>query len=186
MTPVPIPDENSCMALLEKYETPQHIIMHSRTVWSVAKVLGEALLRKNHQIDMMLLEACCLLHDIAKYPCLVDGARWHDRRGEEILTEEGLPEVGRIVGQHVILQDINGEQIREEHLLYYSDKRVVHDRIVSLADRFAYLAETYGRNPNATELIQEWNVKTVQLEERIFKLLDFRPDQVAEIVAETI
>ena len=85
-----IPDQTGCMVLLRKYQTPHHIILHSQKVWEVARVVAQGLLRSDHQIDMRLLRASCLLHDIAKYPCIVDGKGWHDRRGEEMLNEEGI------------------------------------------------------------------------------------------------
>ena len=78
------------MALLHKYDTPDHIIHHSRTVWRVARVVAEGFLRNDHPIDMALLKASCLLHDIAKYPCIMDKKGWHDVRGGEMLEQEGV------------------------------------------------------------------------------------------------
>ena len=98
------PNEQECLALLDKYQTPDHIILHSRKVWEVGKVLGEGLLRQNHPADLLLIRASCLLHDIGKYPCILDGTKHHDIRGEQILEAEGLPSIARIVGQHVILR----------------------------------------------------------------------------------
>ena len=86
-----IPDEEGCMALLEKFNTPEHIVLHSRKVWDVARVVAEGLLRNDHSLQMELLRASCLLHDIAKYPCIVERKGFHDVVGVEMLVEEGLP-----------------------------------------------------------------------------------------------
>lgn len=177
-----IPDEHECVALLEKYECPDHIVLHSRMVWAVAKVVAEGLLRQGISLDMARLKASCLLHDIAKYPCLRGRKGWHDAVGEEILTHEGFPTLGAIVGQHVILKDGNGGAVREEHVLFYSDKRVVHDQVVSLEQRFRYLAETYGKNPKALAGLEVMKEKTLRLEERLFHFLDFRPEELASLV----
>jgi uncharacterized protein len=180
-----IPDQTGCMVLLRKYQTPDHIVLHSQKVWEVAKVVADGLLRNNHQMDMRLLRASCLLHDIAKYPCIVDGKGWHDERGEKILDQEGLPSVARIVVQHVILRDGNGHSIKEEHVLYYADKRVVHDRVVSLEERFLYLEETYGVSPKAVAGLNEMKEKCFKLEKKIFRLLDFQPEDVVGLIEQS-
>jgi uncharacterized protein len=177
-----IPDQTGCMVLLRKYQTPHHIVLHSQKVWEVARVVAQGLLRRDHQIDMGLLRASCLLHDIAKYPCIVEGKGWHDQRGEEMLNEEGLPSVARIVVQHVILRDGNGHSIKEEHVLYYADKRVVHDKVVNLDERFLYLEETYGMSPKAIAGLNEMKEKCISLEKKIFGLLDFEPEDIIGLI----
>jgi uncharacterized protein len=177
-----VPDEMQCIALLKKHGTPQHIILHSQKVWDVAQLLGEGLLRRGHSVDMALLRASCLLHDIGKYPCILDGSGYHDVRGEQIMLEEGHPQVARIIVQHVILRVSREDPVREEHVLYYSDKRVVHDEIVSLEKRFVYLEETYGRNPEALHGLSRMKDETLWLEEQIFALVDFEPRDVVDLV----
>jgi hypothetical protein len=182
MARTPIPSERDCIALLHKYNTPDHIVLHSRRVWDVGRLLGEGLLRSNHPVDMELLRASCLLHDIGKYPCILEGGGAHDVRGEQILVYEGLPSVARIVVQHVVLRAGKDDPVREEHVVYYSDKRVVHDRVVSLEDRFTYLEETYGNHPGASKWLVKLKEETVRLETAIFSLLDFGPHELEDLV----
>jgi hypothetical protein len=176
------PDETACMALLNKYHTPDHIVLHSKVVWKVARVVADGLLRNDHPLDIALLQASCLLHDIAKYPCIVDQKGWHDVIGGEMLKEEGLPEIADIVTQHVRLKDHGQGPIREEHVLFYADKRVVHDRVVTLQERFRYLAETYGRTEELVEKLKIMEDRTFSLERRIFQLVDFEPDDVMDLI----
>jgi len=182
MTRVEIPDRSGCLDLLEKYDTPHHIVLHSWKVWDVAKLMAEGLAAKNRPMDMALLEAACLLHDIAKYVCIRDGKGHHDTRGGEILEQEGLPSLARIVAEHVILKDGEGDAITEKHLVYYADKRVVHDRVVSLEERFKYLCDTYATTDEATRWLMMMKESTSRLEERIFSLLDFQPEDVEALV----
>ena len=177
-----IPGEEECYALLEKYETPHHIILHSKKVWEVGRLLGEGLLRKSHSVDMDLIRASCLLHDIGKYPCIRDGEKYHDIRGEQILISEGYEVVARIVVQHVVLRTGPEAPVAEEHVLFYSDKRVVHDELVTLEDRFKYLQETYGKTPYAVERLQVMKQDTMKLEQKIFLLLDFGPKDVFSLL----
>jgi uncharacterized protein len=178
-----IPNERRCFDLLTKYETPDHIVLHSRAVWEVGRVLGEGLLRRKHAVDMVLIRAACLLHDIGKFPCIRDGTKYHDVRGEEILASEGYPLVGSIVGRHVFLRSENHSPPREEHIVFYADKRVLHDEVVSLDDRFAYLIETYGSNPEAIRMLHLMRDDTLSVERALFGILDFEPDEIPWLLA---
>jgi putative nucleotidyltransferase with HDIG domain len=182
MTTETLPDEQGCLELLNKYDTPEHIIQHSMKVWKVAGVLADGLMRNRHPLNMALLMASCLLHDIAKYPCIVEAKGWHDKVGEQMLQQEGLPTVGRIVVQHVIIRPADDGSVREEHVLNYSDKRVVHDQVVSLHERFEYLARTYGTSPRALEALEQMKEHAFGMEARIFALLDFGPEDVPDLV----
>lgn len=173
-----IPNELDCIALLKKYDTPSHIVAHCRRVWDVGRVLGKGLIRCHYPVDLNLIRAACLLHDIGKYPCIVDGTGAHDVRGEQILEEEGFPSVARIVVQHVVLRSSTGGPVREEHVVYYSDKRVVHDEVVSVEDRFVYLKQAYGQLPEAEKWLERMKAETMRLEEAIFALLDFSPEDL--------
>ncbi|MGB6067799.1 MAG: HD domain-containing protein [Desulfomonilaceae bacterium] len=176
------PGEQECVALLEKYSTPEHIILHSRKVWEVGKLVGEGLLRRNHPVDLPLIRASCLLHDIGKYPCILDGTRYHDIRGKQILETEGLSSIADIVVQHVILRSEIEGPVKEEHVVHYADKRVVHDEVVSLEERFLYLNRTYGKSPQALERLMMMKQDTHRLEEAIFILLDFGPEDVVALL----
>jgi uncharacterized protein len=182
-----IPTAITCRQLLEKYNTPAHIILHCQKVWEVARVLGEGMLRQEYPLDMALLQASCLLHDIGKYPSILNRSKFHDLHGERILEQEGFPRVGNIVGQHVILRSKRGDPLKEEHVLFYADKRVVHDEVVSLEDRFVYLFDTYAKTPEAVDRLMVMKEDTMWLEREIFLLLDFGPEELINLVqAETV
>ncbi len=178
-----IPDHLGCIDLLEKYETPTHIVLHSEMVWQVGRVIAEGLMRQRYVVDLDLLRASCLLHDIGKYLCIKDGGGYHDVRGQLILDQEGFPDIGRIVVQHVVLRGEKNRPLAEEHVLFYADKRVVHDEIVTLDDRFLYLEETYGSSSEAVRRLNIMKQETVSLEERIFDLLDFFPSDITSLVS---
>ncbi len=182
MSSVQIPGKESCMALLKRYDTPEHIIQHSKRVWDVARLLGRELIKKNLTMDMDLLRASCLLHDVGKYPCILDGVGFHDVRGEQILEQEGFPNVARIVVQHVILRSSLDDPLAEEHVVFYADKRVVHDVVVSLDERFEYLQNTYGKTPQAEEGLRIMRENTFKLEKKLFLHLDFQPNDLTYLL----
>ncbi len=182
MQNVAIPTNEESYGLLRKYGTPEHIVQHSQRVWEVGRLLAEGLERRQYPLNLSLLRASCLLHDIGKYPCILDGTRSHDVRGEQILLEEGFPEVARIIVQHVILRSAPEAPVGEEHILYYSDKRVVHDEVVSVEDRFVYLLDTYARNPESERGIMRMKQETLRIERDIFLFLDFKPDDLVDLL----
>lgn len=176
-----LPDEQGCLELLEKYNTPKHIIMHSRKVWEVGQVIGDRV-RTYCEMDMDLLRASCLLHDIGKYPSIITGKKFHDIIGEQILVNEGLAMVGNIIVQHVILRSDVAQRVSEEHVLFYADKRVVHDNIVSLEDRFVYLIDTYGKNAEAIDRLLEMKKETKRVENAIFAHMDLEPEDITRLI----
>ncbi len=175
------PGEEVCLALLRKYSTPDHIVRHCQKVWEVGQFLGKSLIRENYQLDMSLLKASCLLHDIGKFTCIVSGKKHHDIVGQEILIKEGLPDVGTIVAQHVVLGPPKDRPVAEEHIVFYADKRVMHDQIVSLESRFIYLNETYGKTPEALDCLSFMKQETIDIERAIFEILDFSPEEISEL-----
>jgi hypothetical protein len=87
------------------------------------------------------------------------------------------------VGQHVRLAAYFGSDlITEAEIVNYADKRVLHDRIVSLAKRMEYIFERYGKGPEHRERISWLWEKTILLENRIFTELPFLPDDLEGLV----
>jgi len=82
----------------------------------------------------------------------------------------------------VVLRGEKDRPLAEEHVLFYADKRVVHDEIVTLDDRFVYLEKTYGKTPEAIKRLNLMKEETLFLERRIFDVLDFMPMDVARLV----
>lgn len=158
---------------------------HSFMVARVASLLSKELARAGVQIDCGLAVAGALLHDIAKTQCLESRCN-HAQVGVEICLELGFPEVADIVGEHVVLSDFSPPQLSAKEVVYYADKRVNHDRIVTLKERLEYILERYGQGDPA--LIEKIHVnfgKCCQIEDRIFSFLDFQADQVPSLVRES-
>ena len=62
-----IPTVPECYKLLNEVGAlPQNIIRHSEQVTKVALYLGRKLIEKGEKVNLELLRAACLLHDIAK------------------------------------------------------------------------------------------------------------------------
>ncbi len=179
------PTREVCLRLLKEWGVPPHIRRHSERVAQVSRALGTWLADLGgERLDVALLESAALLHDLAKARCL-GSRRDHAREGAQILLGLGYPEVADVVGQHVELRGFRQEgPVTEAEVLNYSDKRVRHEDVVSLEERFLDLLERYGRgNPEVERRIRSNWALTEDLERKLFARLPFGPERILELAA---
>ena len=181
----PIPTIEQCLHFIDRYEMLDNIRDHSFMVARVAKTLVEGLVRNNtfSPPDTHEVIAGALLHDIAKTRCLSNNAH-HAREGQLICEELGYPHIGEIVLEHVVLKAFNEKLYKNgefgaKELVYYADKRVRHDQVVSLQDRLDYIIKRYG----AGDLTKEEHIRrnfsvTLQFERLLFLHLSFEPENL--------
>lgn len=182
----PIPSIKQCLQYIEQYEMLANIRDHSFMVARVAKTLVKGLTRNNSsQVpDTGEVIAGALLHDIAKTRCLRNNGH-HARDGQLICEELGYPHIGEIVVEHVVLKNFSEELYKKgvfgaKELVYYADKRVRHDQVVSLTERLDYIIERYGDGSKAKEeLIRQNFSATLKFEYLLFGHLDFAADKLA-------
>ncbi|MDI6853609.1 MAG: HD domain-containing protein [Deltaproteobacteria bacterium] len=167
-----LPTREQCFLLMARYGMLPNIREHSLLVTEVALRLGRGLIEAGLPLRLTLIEAGALLHDLGKTPCLGTAAN-HAEWGAQALAGEGYPEVAQVVREHVRLDDsmTDGRPLREAEVVNYADKRVLHTQVVTLAARFADLKERYGRTPEALARITENELKSRQLEQKIFSFL---------------
>lgn len=175
-----IPAYKQCRMLLDRMKMPAHIQAHSHKVRQVALLLTDGLILAGVEINRDLVGASALLHDITK-PRSFETGENHAQTGGEYLSELGYHEVGEIIRQHVVL-DIYfaGDAPCEAEVVNYADKRVLHDKIVSLQDRMQYIMDRYAKTEAYKKRFLEVWQSTRRLEERLFGYLLFSPEHVAE------
>ena len=178
-----IPSVEKCFEFMEKYHMLDNIKAHSIVVEKVAGTIARGLREAGVDISIELITAGALMHDIGKTLCLNTGED-HTAKGKEICLENGLHEIVDIVKEHVRLQDYQpAEAIHEKEIVYYADKRVKHDAIVSLEERLEYLIRRYGKNmEHPIPLLQESFDLWKAVEKKLFTRLDFRPEDLAKMV----
>ncbi len=176
-----IPSLSDAYRLLCEEGVPPHIVRHCEKVALVAVFLGRELRHQGEPLDLALVCAGGLLHDLTKHHSLRTGEN-HAESARRKLFDLGYPEVAEVVGQHIFLKPgPPGHPIRAEELVYYADKRVRHEEIVSLEERFVDLRERYGRRTSSWVRIWRLEELTKLLERRIFKPLPFGPEKVLEL-----
>lgn len=144
----PLPSAERIADLWDEYGMLDNIREHSRVVTRVALLIYGWLAEAGQELNRAAVEAGALLHDIAKTPCLGQKCR-HDLEGGRILTELGYPELGQLVRLHVVLPP--EFPLNETMVVNYADKRVTHDQLCTLGERYAYITQRYGRGDPALE-----------------------------------
>ncbi|MBU2236210.1 HDIG domain-containing protein [Patescibacteria group bacterium] len=131
---------------------PENIKRHSSQVAKVADAVAEHIEKQGVEINKELINRGALLHDIAKIIAVNTNAEdKHATMGAEITEEENLgSEITEIIRKHY-LTGFSGQCTLEELVVNYADKRVKHDEIVSLEERFSYILKNYPRAVKAIE-----------------------------------
>jgi putative nucleotidyltransferase with HDIG domain len=180
-----IPSPAECLRLMADYQMLQNIRAHSLVVATIADFLALALCKQGQEIDVELAVAAALMHDIGKSFCL-DNDRNHALLGRDICLQHDLHELAPLVAQHVVLDDHSfpTTPLSAKELVYYADKRVNHDQVVSLDQRMAYIIDRYGQNdPHRFAIIRQNFERCQRIEAAIFSSLDFGPADLAERLA---
>lgn len=166
MKPDSIPSLDECRALIYRYSMRPNIIEHSMRVMDVSLAITDNLV-PGTRIDRDLVAAASLLHDITKTRSLETKER-HDVSGARLLRELGYLRVADIVEQHVFFRDFSpGGALEEREIVYYADKRVMHNAIVTVEERVADLVARYGTTPERTALIIKNKDFILALEKKI-------------------
>jgi uncharacterized protein len=129
-------------------------------------------LRTPSVIQPDLVAAGALLHDIAKTRTLATQEPRHDLIGAQMMRELGHEAIATIVQSHVVFNDFDPRgKLEEREIVFYADKRVKHDQIVSLDDRITDLVTRYGVNEQVIHLIVDNKKLIAQIEQKIQSLL---------------
>ena len=178
-----IPSIKECFEFMEQYEMLDNIKAHSIMVEKIATIIGCKLKDAGADISLERIAAGALLHDIGKSLCLNTGDD-HEAWGREICLQNHLDEIADIVGEHVRLKHYNPEEaVHEKEIVYYADKRVNHDVVVSLQERLRYLLNHYAKNrDDICQRIRDNFRVCKAVEGKLFANLPFKPRDLASMI----
>lgn len=143
--PRALTDEES-LFILAALATPENVVRHCRAVAAVGHTLAAALEPRLPHIHPAAVRSACLLHDMVR---TVPG---HATIAQRLLANLGLPELGLLVGQHMVMDPDRSEApgITEIELVYLADKVVAEDEVVGLDGRESRALEKMRSWPEAT------------------------------------
>ena len=141
---ISIPSKEECIKLLKSNNVPDNIIAHTKKVCDFSMEVCDVLEKRSIKVNRELVAAAALLHDIKK---LEPGE--HEVEGAKYISSLGYPEVGILIKKHG-LKHCHLEEFHpitwEEKIIFYSDKRVKNDKVVSVDERFEYIKQRYDKD----------------------------------------
>ncbi|MFI3270702.1 MAG: HDIG domain-containing protein [Pseudomonadota bacterium] len=162
------PNDEDCRSLWNKYAMPKHIRAHSAHVAHIAHSIALEAARQGMAVRPDWVRSCGLLHDIAKAYTIDHGGSHAQLGAAWIVAETGNPALAQGIMHHVHWPwELDLERYFLPLVIIYADKRVKHDRIVPLDERFDDLLERYGRTEAICEHIRGSFVQAQHIEETI-------------------
>lgn len=157
-----------------------NIVAHSIRVCQVATLLTDRLNAKGYDLNRCLIRAAALLHDITKTRSLKTSEN-HAHTGALYLHDRGFLEVADIVGQHVNLAGFHMEGgPTTAEIVNYADKRVLHDKVVSLEERMDYIMVRYSCSSGELgNRLAQMRREAGLIENKLFKAMPFSAAELA-------
>ncbi len=163
-----VPDAQACVALWDKYDMPVHIRAHSELVAHVAVWLGVRALEHGIAVSIPEIRATALLHDLAKPYTIHHGGNHGHLGGAWVLEETGNPIIAHGVLHHIHWPwEINVRRHFLALAVIYADKRVQHDTLVTVRQRFEDLILRYGNTPYIIERIRQSEQQGYDIEQAL-------------------
>lgn len=159
-----IPSVEECEILLNLANAPLTVRNHSRAVAAVACELGRQLIAVGCRLNLSIIHAAGLLHDIAK------GKHDHAIQGANVLAD--YPEVAEIVAAHTDIVVSPEEHPSEQEIIYLADKLVKEDQLTGLQSRFAFALEKYKDNLQIRQKVLKRLENAQLIKEKIEVLLN--------------
>lgn len=156
----------------------EHIIRHCDAVGGLAEKLAHALLQRNIVARPLAVRRAGEVHDLLRFidfkpesnqhfPATDEQYRlWgtmkkhyaglkHEAACTQFLAERGYAALGKIVETHGLLFNFLAPETTEQKILFYADKRVNVDHVVTLDERFTDFRSRYGESPNSDIWLKE-------------------------------
>jgi len=147
-----LPSRAECEALLAVTPNVNGMgVRHSRAVAEVALQLARAVNGKridNSLLDLNVVEAAGLLHDIAK------GRPDHEREGGRMLAAMGYEAIAPIVAAHRDVEMGPNDTVTEREVVFLADKLIRGQNLVSMHERYQAKIDQYAEDPQAVAAIQ--------------------------------
>lgn len=180
-----VPSHDQIEELWNTCNLPEYKRGHSKLVARVARWFAREIMKHDPSvhIDMPLLSAAALLHDIDK-AIPRQGNERHPDTGVRILRTLGYQEVSDLVRTHplhAILDQTIAPTTWEEKILYLSDK-MVKQTIISVDERFR-LWRDEGLPQQAIHELAQCYPKVKALEKELCAFIQVKPEDVVRFAS---
>lgn len=137
------------LQLLEKNETPNHVVQHCMAVANASVLLATELNKCGYNLSIEVIEGAAMIHDIARV------YEDHELLGAEIAEKHGFHQEAVIIRKHMhyaITTDI--ECITEIDIVCLGDRMIKENQYVGLKKRMDYILEKWHGNEKAEAIIR--------------------------------
>ena len=169
-----IPTPAEAEALLAIKGVPPQGLAHARGVAAVGTALARALADAGLPLDLPLVKAAALLHDIAK------GRPHHEAEGGNLLASLGFDRAAGIVAAHRDIDLPDDAPLTEREIVYIADKFVFGRWLVPVTDRFQQKLDLFAADPEATAAIARRRQNALRVLGRIESLLHAKAEAVID------
>ena len=187
---IPLPTEEHISVWRDEVSLPQNIIDHCDAVASFAEILATDLLSRGIALRPLALKRAAQVHDLLRFVDFSAGAGpelqtktpeiWrqiqqeytglrHEEACAKFLETRGFKELASIVLVHGLMLPTPKRTTIEQQLLFYADKRVTQDTVVSLDERFADFQKRYTSGQRTKEG-DIWLKEAKAMEKELFPL----------------
>jgi len=168
----PLPNREQAIEILQRNGCEPKVIAHCQAVAALALELAEKIKSKNYPVDLELIEAGALLHDLGRSKT---HSVQHAFEGVKLAKEEGLPEevvciIKRHVGAGITSEEAQWlgwpkdnyiPQSLEEKIVCYADKCIGSDQRIPVEDTIKQL---YDKNlEDAAERVRKLHIEITSL-----------------------
>ncbi len=167
------PTETECKALWLRFGVSDEVIVHSRMVAELARILAIYLRRAGLKLDIDLIIAGGYLHDLVK------GQPDHAGVAVKILEEMGCARVAEIVASHMHSLGPDGA-LNEADLIFLAEQGIEKDRLVALAGTSNAPLNLRKYPPDNVEEITSRVNRAWIIRDRVEKLLGLSLETVIE------
>ncbi len=204
-----IPTKQQCYELMDKYMLPKNVREHCEIVNKVAVFIAKKLKKKGVDVNVELVDAASLLHDVLRMVDFNDlddmdetnedvklwkelalkfKDVWHGEAAYIELKDE-YPEVALIINKHGF-HDAYAEKTIEEKIIVYADARGHVHKVVSIKERFEdfknrhknifdELVKKKGEMYSFDNLLKQ----NLKLEKELFSHLDIESDELGKFIS---
>ncbi|MDD5623736.1 MAG: tRNA (adenosine(37)-N6)-threonylcarbamoyltransferase complex ATPase subunit type 1 TsaE [Candidatus Peribacteraceae bacterium] len=188
---LPLPTEEQVQRWHREFLLPENVVLHERAVALLAQKLGEYFSGRGTILRPLTLRRAAELHDLLRFIDFHIGTshvqreetpehralwqRWseyfsglrHEEACANFLREQGFAALGEIVHVHGLTLPARERSTIEQKILFYADKRLKMDEVVSLEGRLEDFTRRYAGSAHA-EHAKIWYGEARALESDLF------------------
>ena len=160
-----IPAREECRSLWSRFGLSEEVVAHSETVAELARILAIHLNRAGLHLDVGLVTAAGLLHDLGR------GGSDRSRVSAGLLLQLGYPDVAKVVAVHIRNGNRNSRTVDEADLVHLADRLLRGDRPMPLDEQAELVSDLYSSQPASLDAVCLHLKEARRIQEQVEALL---------------